>query len=122
MPIYEYECAKCKKQHEVMQKITEKPLKKCPDCGGSLRKLMSSTSFVLKGTGWYATDYASGRKKGEGSSKKSSKDSGGKIEGVERPDTKPEARSDTKESSKSETKSETKEGPKSEAKETKASG
>jgi putative FmdB family regulatory protein len=61
MPIYEYECQKCKKQHEVMQKITEKPLSKCPDCGGKLRKMISNSSFVLKGTGWYATDYASNK-------------------------------------------------------------
>jgi putative FmdB family regulatory protein len=121
MPIYEYECTKCKKQHEVMQKITEKPLKKCPECGGSLRKLMSSTSFVLKGTGWYATDYASDKKKGEGSSKRSAKDSGSRIEGVEKPVTKTETGSDTKESTKPETKSETKESSKSETKESKAS-
>jgi predicted nucleic acid-binding Zn ribbon protein len=47
-----------------MQKMSDPPLKKCPTCGGSLAKVMSSTSFVLKGTGWYATDYA---KKGNGS-------------------------------------------------------
>ena len=121
MPIYEYECTKCKKQHEVMQKITEKPLKKCPDCGGSMRKLMSSTSFVLKGTGWYATDYASDRKKGEGRIKKGEKDAGKKIEGVERPDAKSETKSDTNEGSKTETGPDAKEGPKSEAKETKVS-
>ena len=104
-----------------MQKMSDKPLKKCPDCGGSVRKLMSNTSFVLKGTGWYATDYASDKKKGEVSTKKNAKDSGGKIEGVERPDTKTETKSDKKESTKSETKSETKEGAKSEPKEAKAS-
>ena len=61
MPIYEYECSGCKKVHEVMQKITEEPLTKCPRCGGKLRKKISNTSFVLKGTGWYATDYASSK-------------------------------------------------------------
>ncbi len=61
MAIYEYQCRACGKDLEVMQKMTEEPLKKCPDCGGRLRKKISNTSFVLKGTGWYATDYASKR-------------------------------------------------------------
>ncbi len=42
-----------------MQKITENPLTDCPDCGGKMKKIISNTTFVLKGTGWYATDYAS---------------------------------------------------------------
>lgn len=58
MPIYEYECEQCKKHHEIMQKITDGPLSQCPMCGGTLRKMISNTSFVLKGSGWYATDYA----------------------------------------------------------------
>lgn len=58
MPIYEYRCQDCGKDLEVMQKITESPLEVCPSCGGSLQRLISNTSFVLKGTGWYATDYA----------------------------------------------------------------
>jgi putative FmdB family regulatory protein len=62
MPIYEYACEKCDKQMEVIQKITEAPLTVCPDCKGRLRKMVSSTSFVLKGTGWYVTDYASNNK------------------------------------------------------------
>ena len=61
MPIYEYVCEKCDKQMEVIQKITEAPLTVCPDCKGRLRKMISNTSFVLKGTGWYATDYASNK-------------------------------------------------------------
>ena len=61
MPIYEYVCEKCDKQMEVIQKITEAPLIVCPDCKGRLRKMISNTSFVLKGTGWYATDYASNK-------------------------------------------------------------
>ena len=63
MPIYEYSCTKCGKTVEAMQKMSDPPLKKCPQCGGALAKMISSTSFVLKGTGWYATDYA---KKGNG--------------------------------------------------------
>jgi len=57
MPIYEYECPKCG-QFEVTQRITEAQLKKCPDCRSNVRKLISSTSFQLKGSGWYVTDYA----------------------------------------------------------------
>lgn len=58
MPIYEYECRKCKAHTEVMQKMTDKPLTKCRKCGGRLEKQWSSTSFQLKGSGWYVTDYA----------------------------------------------------------------
>lgn len=58
MPIYEYHCKSCGKNLEITQKILEAPKKKCPECGGKLEKLMSATSFALKGTGWYKTDYA----------------------------------------------------------------
>jgi len=64
MPIYEYGCVKCGKTHEIMQKFSDAPLALCPDCGSEVKKLISNTSFVLKGTGWYATDYAV-PKKGE---------------------------------------------------------
>jgi len=50
MPIYEYGCAKCGKTHEIMQKFSDVPLAVCPDCGGEVKKLISNTSFVLKGT------------------------------------------------------------------------
>lgn len=71
MPIYEYECQKCHAHTEVMQKMTEKPLTKCKACGGRLEKLWSSTSFQLKGSGWYVTDYAA--KKSDGKSIKEEK-------------------------------------------------
>ena len=58
MPIYEYECTKCGKLEEVLQNFSDKPLTKCPSCTGKLQKLISQTTFHLKGTGWYATDYA----------------------------------------------------------------
>ena len=58
MPIYEYECVSCGHVHEIMQKISDKPLSKCPQCSGKLQKLISQSSFHLKGSGWYATDYA----------------------------------------------------------------
>jgi putative FmdB family regulatory protein len=57
MPIYEYKCGKCG-VIEVMQRITEGPLKKCPTCRGKVERQMSRGSFILKGSGWYATDYA----------------------------------------------------------------
>lgn len=59
MPVYEYKCDVCDVILEVVQKITDEPLKECSKCGGPLRKLISSTSFVLKGNGWYVTDYPS---------------------------------------------------------------
>ena len=57
MPLYEYKCSDCKKVHEVIQKFADAPLQDCPDCQGALTKLMSMSSFSLKGTGWYTTDY-----------------------------------------------------------------
>ena len=58
MPIYEYKCKKCGKQFEAFQGITEPDLKTCQFCKGKVQKMMSLSSFSLKGTGWYATDYA----------------------------------------------------------------
>src|SRR5437764_3584034 len=58
MPIYEYECEKCGKTIEVLQKMSDKPLKKHENCGGALTKLISASGFQFKGTGWYVTDYA----------------------------------------------------------------
>ena len=58
MPIYEYECTKCGGIQEAIQKFSDKPLKKCDHCSGKLRKVVSHSTFHLKGTGWYVTDYA----------------------------------------------------------------
>lgn len=57
MPIYEYHCGKCG-DFEVMQKMSDKPLTSCPTCRRKVSKLISSTTFHLKGSGWYITDYA----------------------------------------------------------------
>jgi len=57
MPIYEYKCQKCGEEFEVFQGITDPAVKSCKFCKGSVQKLMSLSSFHLKGTGWYATDY-----------------------------------------------------------------
>jgi len=58
MPIYEYRCGACGHHLEALQKMTESPLRKCPDCGKSrLKRLVSASRFRLKGSGWYETDF-----------------------------------------------------------------
>ena len=59
MPVYEYECQECKKVFEVQQKIVDKALSDCPECQAPVKKLMSMSSFQLKGGGWYADGYSS---------------------------------------------------------------
>jgi putative FmdB family regulatory protein len=66
MPIYEYTCAKCGKTIEVIQRFSDKDLRKHEKCGGNLTKLISASSFHLKGTGWYKTDYAAKADKSDG--------------------------------------------------------
>jgi len=66
MPIYEFECRKCKAKLEVFQKMSDKPPVKCKKCGGRLEKLVSASAIQFKGSGWYVTDYAgNGRKAAE---------------------------------------------------------
>ena len=74
MPIYEYSCAKCGKTIEVIQKMSDKPLKTHERCGGKLTKLISAAGFQFKGTGWYVTDYA---RKSQGEPKAEGKDAEG---------------------------------------------
>jgi putative FmdB family regulatory protein len=57
MPLYEYKCKRCSHVVEIMHGINDKPVRECPECGGELKKLISQSSFHLKGSGWYATDY-----------------------------------------------------------------
>ena len=57
MPVYEYKCQKCSKIFEITHKITDKPIKKCPSCHGVVDRLISSTAFNLKGSGWYKDLY-----------------------------------------------------------------
>jgi putative FmdB family regulatory protein len=60
MPFYEYQCSRCGHHHEELQKVTDKPLRKCPECGRlTLKRLMSAPVFRLKGGGWYETDFKS---------------------------------------------------------------
>ena len=72
MPTYEYECLKCKRVFEIRQRISEPPLKKCDVCGGEVRRLLSAAPFILKGGGWYVTDYPSESRKKALQSEKSS--------------------------------------------------
>ena len=59
MPIYEYRCTKCGHLIEIIQKLSDRPLRKCPECSGRLEKLVSRASFQLKGGGWYSEGYSS---------------------------------------------------------------
>ena len=73
MPTYEYECEKCRRVFEVRQRITEAPLTTCEACGGRVKRLLSPAPFILKGEGWYVTDYPSeARKKAKESEKSTS--------------------------------------------------
>jgi putative FmdB family regulatory protein len=58
MPLYEYECLKCGRRTELLQRHGEPPLAACPECAGEVRKLISTPAFQFKGSGWYVTDYA----------------------------------------------------------------
>ncbi|UCB56216.1 MAG: zinc ribbon domain-containing protein [Thiotrichales bacterium] len=86
MPIYEYQCSECGFQTEVLQKISDEPLRDCPECGKpAMKKMVTAAAFRLKGSGWYETDFKSGKKKnvhesGEGS-KTGSKPADGKDAG-----------------------------------------
>ncbi len=95
MPIYEYQCEHCEHKMEVIQKMSDKPLKDCPECKQeTLRKLVSAAAFKLKGDGWYETDFkdqkpkkkdasgkdGKGKKEGQSSKDKGSDKSGKKSE------------------------------------------
>ena len=73
VPTYDYRCDRCERTFEVRQRISAEPLTTCERCGGSIRRLLAAAPFILKGGGWYVTDYPSaGRKKGMEAEKKSS--------------------------------------------------
>ena len=94
MPMYEYQCRKCKHRFERIRKFSDRALKTCPECGGSLEQLVSASSVRFKGSGWYATDYASK------SSGKTSKEGAGEKAGSESSpagaEAKPEAKPESK--------------------------
>ena len=75
MPIYEYRCDQCGHQFEVLQKISDAPVKNCPKCNSNNpRRLVSAAAFKLKGTGWYETDFKTGKKKNISSNESSKSD------------------------------------------------
>ena len=81
MPLYEYECKKCGKHFEKIEKYQGPYLKKCPSCGGGVERLMSPPAIQFKGSGWYVTDYArggtgGGEKRDGGSSSEKSREQG----------------------------------------------
>jgi putative FmdB family regulatory protein len=97
MPFYEYECPNCGYRDEVLQKINDKPLKKCPSCGkNGLKKLMSAPVFRLKGSGWYETDF------------KSDKENKRNLAGAEKEEAKSETKTDAKADSKTDAKADSK--------------
>ena len=71
VPLYEYQCKKCKHRFEKIQKFSDREVKKCPECGGPVERLLSAPAVQFKGSGWYVTDYA---RKGSGSSESGSAD------------------------------------------------
>ena len=84
MPLYEYECAACGHQFEVIRKFSDPPEEKCPKCGGPVHKLQSAPAFQFKGSGWYVTDYGksgqSDNKAGSDSKKDGATETAGKSE------------------------------------------
>ena len=108
MPIYEYQCGQCEHKLETIQKLSEDPLKECPECGeSSLRKLISAVSFRLKGTGWYETDFKDKDKakdKKDGNNNDSAKKSEKKTETASKAESKDTSSNSSK---KAETKSKT---------------
>jgi putative FmdB family regulatory protein len=74
VPLYEYQCKKCKHKFEKIQKFSDRPIKKCPECGGPLEKIQHAPNVQFKGTGWYVTDYGGkgDKSKADGGSEKSS--------------------------------------------------
>jgi putative FmdB family regulatory protein len=81
MPIYEYECESCGNHTEAMQRFSDAPLTECGKCHGKLKRLISQSTFHLKGTGWYVTDYASKGGGGRGAAAKKETEGGGSKEG-----------------------------------------
>lgn len=105
MPLYEYQCKKCKHKFEKIQKFSDPPVRKCPECGGPVEKVMHAPNVQFKGTGWYVTDYGgksdkSEKSKAEGSSEK--KESTAKEDGAKSKDK--DSSSKKSESKKSESK------------------
>jgi putative FmdB family regulatory protein len=78
MPLYEYRCTACGERTEVLQHLSDSPLKECPRCGGALERVISAPALQFKGSGWYVTDYA--RRGGNGATGKDDKGEAAKPE------------------------------------------
>ena len=119
MPIYEYECTKCGHYLEALQKIADKPLRECPECGKhALKRLVSAPMFRLSGSGWYETDFKSDQEK-----KRNLTDKGDKEPAAEaKPATATESKGDSKTDAKPEAQSESKRDSKPESKDSERSG
>ena len=95
MPIYEYRCKLCGAEHEALQKVSDRPLTKCPACGKrGLQKALTAPGFQLKGSGWYATDFKGAAKKSEDAKKPEEKKADTPAEA--KPKDKPASKPDTK--------------------------
>ena len=103
MPLYEYECKKCRHRFERIQKFSDPHVKKCPECGGPVEQVISAPAVQFKGSGWYVTDYA-----------RRSSSAGSSSNGDSKGEAKKEASSDDK--AKSETNSDDKPRKKAEKK------
>lgn len=106
MPLYEYQCKKCKHKFEKIQKFSDRPIRKCPECGGPVEKIQHAPAVQFKGTGWYVTDYGgkdkSEKSKSESSSSSDKKESAAKEDGAKTKDK--DSSSKKSESKKSESK------------------
>ena len=108
MPFYEYECGNCRFYVEVLQKISDQPLKKCPSCGkNALKKLVSAPVFRLKGSGWYETDF------------KSDQENKRNLAGTEKDESSSDNKAETKDAASADSKSESKSDAKGDAKDAK---
>jgi putative FmdB family regulatory protein len=100
MPMYEYQCRKCKHRFERIQKFSDPILKSCPECGGTVDQLLTAAAVRFKGSGWYATDYASkssSKTSGEGAGEKAGSESS--STGAEaKPEAKPKTETSPKKS------------------------
>ncbi|HEV2140738.1 MAG TPA: FmdB family zinc ribbon protein, partial [Candidatus Dormibacteraeota bacterium] len=114
MPTYGYRCSNCGHEFEILQRITDEPLKTCPKCQGKLTKKLYPVGISFKGSGFYTTDYKGSATTAGASSNGSVKSSEGGSEGAS--ESKPESKTESKTESKSETKSSTKSDSKTEKK------
>jgi putative FmdB family regulatory protein len=88
VPLYEYQCKKCKHKFEKIQKFSDSPVKKCPECGGPVEQLISAPAVQFKGSGWYVTDYARKGSSDSGSSSSASAGESSASKSVEKSDSK----------------------------------